>query len=136
MVRFGKTEFVKNDFFVQFECIKFQTFKPITIRHAWEKPNFNFYNFYIIKAVYAGKNVRYSREITFPRQQSINFMDVTPRQCEQMVKYGKFLKLKFDKIEFISPFEIRRFVKEFMANAYHFRLTEFENEKNPQVPKR
>ena len=73
MVRFGETEFVKNDFLVQFEWIKFQTFKHITIRHAWEKTGFIFYNFNVIRVVYAEKNVRYSWEITFPRQQSISF---------------------------------------------------------------
>ena len=55
MVRFGETEFIKNDFLVQFEWIKFQTFKLITIRHAWEKTNFNFYNPNVIRAVYAEK---------------------------------------------------------------------------------
>ena len=56
-------------------------------------------------------------------------MDATPRQCEQVVKYGKSLIRKLDRIEPISPSEIRRFVKRSMANAYHSRLTEFENEK-------
>ena len=122
MVRFGETEFVKNDFFVQFEWVKFQTFKFITIRHAWEKTNQKFNKLNIIRAVYAEKNVRYSREITFPRQQSIKFMGVTPRQCEQKIKYNKILKRKFDKIEFISPSEFRRFMKKFMVNTYHFRF--------------
>ena len=55
---------------------------------------------------------------TPPRQQSINFMDVTPRQCDQVVIF---------RTEPIWPFEIPRFMKKFVANAYHSRLTELEN---------
>ena len=132
VMRFGETDFAKEDFLASFEKIRRQTFKDTTIRNAFRHTGLIPYNPAVIEKHFAQRDAVRRAEATPPPDFSDdpdNMMDSTPHKIREVVEYGNTLKRKLDAAEELSPFETRRFIKGSLSMAYHAQLTESENRK-------